>query len=65
MKGLAFTIDMLIGLTLVIAIIPLLYSTQEPNHLETSYQVLNYQVKDLMNVLSKLKVSSFLNTPTI
>ncbi|MEM5836257.1 MAG: hypothetical protein QXR09_01400 [Candidatus Aenigmatarchaeota archaeon] len=65
LKGLAFTTDILIGLTLVISLIPLFYFVIESNYPETSFQSLTYQANDLIEILANLKASSFSNTSTI
>jgi len=65
MKGIVFTTDMIIGLSLAIVLLLLIPLNIETSHTETSFQELLYQSNDLVNLLSTIKASSFSNTPTI
>jgi hypothetical protein len=65
LRGIVFTTDMLIGLSLAIFLIALIPSQMESNYPEISFQYLSYEAEDLINLLANLKVSSFSNTPTI
>lgn len=65
MKGLAFTTDMLIGLTLALALISLIPLRIDQSYSELNFQALTNQANDLLNLLTNLKASSFSDSPTI
>jgi hypothetical protein len=65
LKGIIFTIDVLIGLSLLIALIPLLYLKTDSTYPEVSFQSLGNQANDLLVVLTNLKAKSFSEKPTI
>jgi len=65
MKGLAFTTDILIGLSLAIALIMLIPFKTESSYSEVNFQALTYQANDFVNILSNIKANSFKNSPTI
>ncbi|HLC59625.1 MAG TPA: hypothetical protein VJH34_03815 [archaeon] len=64
-KGIVFTIDMMIGITLVILILFLIPIKFESNLPELSYQKLSYNSEDAINVLSTLKTFDVKDKPTI
>lgn len=65
LKGIVFTMDILIGLVLAIALIFLIPLRMETDYPEISFQALSYQSSDLINFLATMESRSFSNTPTI
>ncbi len=65
LKGIAFTLDILIGLGIMMTLLLLLPVRIETNYPQISFQMLSYQSNDIINVLATLKASSFSSTPTI
>ncbi|MEM7821530.1 MAG: hypothetical protein QXX38_01815 [Candidatus Aenigmatarchaeota archaeon] len=64
LKGIAYTIDVLIALGLAAMLFFFLRPTNIENR-EISFEYLSYQSEDLINLLTNLKVISFSQTPTI
>ena len=65
LKGIVFTTDVLIGLSLAVALIFLIPLKIETDYPEISFQALSYQSSDLINFLATMESKSFSNTPTI
>lgn len=65
LKGIVFTIDIMVGMCLVFVLLLMIPFVIETNYPEISFQALNYQSNDMINLLSTLESSSFSNTPTI
>lgn len=65
MKGIIFTMDMLIGMTIVLILLTFLPLKSETNYPEFTFQTLTYTANDLMNILTTLKVKDVKEKPTI
>jgi hypothetical protein len=64
-KGIIFTADILIGIGLIVVFILSSFLSKPETSQEISFQTNSIEARDIINVLSTLKVSSFSQTPTI
>jgi len=64
-KGIIFTTDILIGIGLLVVFILASFLSKPETSQEISFQTNSIEARDIINVLSTLKVSSFSQTPTI
>jgi hypothetical protein len=65
MKGIVFSTDALIAISLALLLLSLIPLTFERRYAGASLQVLGYQANDLMNVLTVLTASEVKDKPTI
>jgi hypothetical protein len=65
LKGIVFTTDIIIGVSIALALILLIPLKVETKYPEVSFQALSYQSTDLINLLAILKVNAFSKTSTI
>jgi hypothetical protein len=65
LKGFVFTLDIMIGIILVLALLVLIPLNIDTNHNEMSFRALGYQSGDMVGLISTMKAYSFSNTSTI
>jgi len=65
MKGIVFSTDAIIAVTLGLLLLSLIPLTFESGHEEASFQALSYQANDLLSVLETLTVSDISQKPTV
>lgn len=65
MKGIIFTLDVLIGLMIVLLLLTLYPFKSETSYPEISFQSLSYVANDILDLLSTLKVKEVRSYPTI
>jgi hypothetical protein len=64
-KGIAFTIDLLFGISLIILMLLFVPIRFESPYPEISYQKLSYNAQDVINILSTLKTYDIKDSPTV
>jgi hypothetical protein len=64
-KGIAFTIDLILGISLIILMLLFVPIRFESPYPEISYQKLSYNAQDVINILSTLKTHDIKDLPTV